>query len=80
MQQKEKKTFFFQEVKKRFPNGIPLLNPVTDMNIRDSVFQDIVKRIESYEERMYAHPLHNDPNLEDLYDLYSKKLEVSIIT
>jgi ATP-dependent RNA helicase DOB1 len=67
-----------QEVKKRFPNGIPLLNPVTDMNIKDPVFQDIVKRIESYEERLYAHPLHKDPELDSLYTLYSKKLEVSL--
>ena len=53
------------------------MNPVTDMNIKDSVFQDIIKRIEAYEERMYAHPLHKDPDLDHLYDLYVKKLEVS---
>jgi ATP-dependent RNA helicase DOB1 len=70
--------WLLQEVKKRFPNGIPLLNPVTDMNIKDHVFQDVVKRIETYEERLYAHPLHKDPELDTLYTLYSKKLEVSI--
>lgn len=65
------------EVKKRFPNGVPLLNPVTDLNIKDQVFQDVVKRIESYEERLYAHPLHKDPELDNLYSLYLKKLEIS---
>lgn len=49
------------------------------MNIKDPVFQDTVKRIESYEERLYAHPLHKDPDLDHLYSLYVKKLEVSII-
>ena len=66
-----------QEVKKRFPNGIPLLDPIKDMNIKDQVFQDIVKRIESYEERLYAHPLHKDPDLDHLYSVYLKKLEVA---
>jgi ATP-dependent RNA helicase DOB1 len=65
-------------VKKRFPNGIPLLNPVADMNIKDPVFLDIVKRIESYEERLYAHPLHKNPDLDSFYTLYSRKLEVSL--
>ncbi|XP_069684431.1 exosome RNA helicase MTR4 isoform X2 [Periplaneta americana] len=65
------------EVKKRFPPGIPLLNPVTDMNIKDPVFLDIVKRIEAYEERLYSHPLHKDPELENIYALYTRKLEIS---
>jgi ATP-dependent RNA helicase DOB1 len=65
-------------VKKRFPKGIPLLNPITDMNIKDPVLKDIVNSIESYEERLYAHPLHKDPKLDSLYSLYTKKLEVSL--
>jgi ATP-dependent RNA helicase DOB1 len=73
-----KMLYLLQEVKKRFPNGIPLLNPITDMKIKDPVFQDVVKRIESFEERLYAHPLHKDPQLDSVYSLYSKKLEVSL--
>lgn len=69
-------TCMFQEVKKRFPNGVPLLNPITDMHIKDTVFEDIVKRITSFEERLYAHPLHDDDNLDELYSLYAKKNEV----
>lgn len=47
-----------QEVKKRFPDGPPLLNPITDMRIEDQAFKDIVKKIEVMEQRLYAHPLH----------------------
>lgn len=40
-----------QEVKKRFDDSPPLLNPVSDMNIKDSEFQDICDKIEKLEKR-----------------------------
>lgn len=46
------------------------------MNIKDSVFQDIVKRIEAFEERLYSHPLHNYDDLDELYEKYSRKQKV----
>lgn len=51
-----------REVKKRFPDGPPLLNPITDMNIEDQAFKDIVKKIEALETKLYAHSLHNVSN------------------
>ncbi|XP_001600961.1 exosome RNA helicase MTR4 [Nasonia vitripennis] len=65
-----------QEVKKRFPDGPPLLNPITDMKIEDPGFKDIINRIEVLEERLYAHPLHKDPNLTDLYQKFLIKEEI----
>lgn len=47
-----------REVKKRFPDGPPLLNPITDMNIEDQSFIAIVQKIEALEKRLYAHSLH----------------------
>ena len=32
-----------EEVKKRFPDGLPLLNPVKDMHISDDEFKKIVQ-------------------------------------
>ncbi|OAD61477.1 Superkiller viralicidic activity 2-like 2 [Eufriesea mexicana] len=61
------------EVKKRFPDGPPLLNPITDMHIEDEAFKDIVKKIEVLEERLYAHPLHKDPNVNTLYEQFLHK-------
>ncbi|XP_078048359.1 exosome RNA helicase Mtr4 [Augochlora pura] len=62
-----------QEVKKRFPDGLPLLNPTTDMRIEDEAFKDIVKKVQLLEERLYAHPLHKDPNVNKLYEQFLNK-------
>ena len=52
---------------------MPYLDPIADMKIKDKAFTDIVKRIESFEERLFAHPLHNDPNLLTMYKAYMNK-------
>lgn len=66
-----------QEVHKRFPKGAPLLDPVEDMGIKDSSFKDLVRKIEAFEHRMYAHPLHKEPDLEAIYKKYEQKLQVA---
>lgn len=40
-----------KEVKKRFPEGPPLLNPVKDMKITEPEFLDIIKKIEKLEKK-----------------------------
>ncbi|XP_066592438.1 exosome RNA helicase MTR4 [Prorops nasuta] len=65
-----------QEVKKRFPDGPPLLNPITDMRIEDQGFKDIVKKIEVLEERLFNHPLHKDPDINQLYEQFLHKEEL----
>ncbi|OWR42365.1 superkiller viralicidic activity 2 2 isoform 1 [Danaus plexippus plexippus] len=64
------------EVKKRFPEGPPLLNPIKDMKIEDSVFKECVERIKLLEERLYSHPLHNDKNRGALTAAYDAKQEI----
>lgn len=63
------------EVKKRFPDGPPLLNPVTDMHIKDDRFQEIVALIKKFEKQLYAHTLHDAPQLDELYTKYANKLQ-----
>ncbi|XP_022194420.1 exosome RNA helicase MTR4 [Nilaparvata lugens] len=65
-----------QEVKKRFPDGVPLLNPIDDMKITDPGFKEICDQIAQYEERLFKHPLHGSPDLQDLYSKYSEKIKV----
>lgn len=71
--------FFFlqsfcpQEVQKRFPDGVPLLDPIDDMGIKDPALKKVIQKIEAFEHRMYTHPLHSDPNLESVYSLCEKK-------
>lgn len=77
-----KKNLFssFQEVQKRFPDGVPLLDPIDDMGIKDQGLKKVIQKIEAFEHRMYSHPLHNDPNLETIYKLCEKKAQVKIQT
>ncbi|TNN58689.1 Superkiller viralicidic activity 2-like 2 [Liparis tanakae] len=62
-----------QEVQKRFPDGLPLLDPVDDMGIKDSELKKVIQKVEAFEHRMYSHPMHSDPNLEAAYSLCEKK-------
>ncbi|ETN68086.1 helicase [Anopheles darlingi] len=65
-----------EEVKKRFPQGPPLLNPIDDMHIKEKDFQGIVDMIDKFEKRLFAHPLHEAPELTRLYSKYMEKLEL----
>ncbi|XP_026465811.1 exosome RNA helicase MTR4-like [Ctenocephalides felis] len=66
-----------QEVKKRFPEGPPLLKPIEEMHIKDEEFLNCKNLIEQFEERLYKHPLHKDANLDKLYNDYTNKLQVT---
>ena len=65
-----------EEVKKRYPDGPPLLNPVQDMKIKDKEFIDVLSMLEKFEKRLFAHPLHNSPELAGIYTKYLEKLEL----
>lgn len=62
-----------QEVQKRFPDAVPLLDPIDDMGIKDPALKKVIQKVEAFEHRMYTHPLHSDPNLESVYSLCEKK-------
>lgn len=67
-----------QEVQKRFPDGVPLLDPIDDMGIKDAGLKKVVQKTEAFEHRMYSHPLNNDPNLESAYKLCEKKAQIAV--
>ncbi|KAI7793403.1 superkiller viralicidic activity 2-like 2, partial [Triplophysa rosa] len=62
-----------QEVQKRFPDSVPLLDPIDDMGIKDPGLKKVIQKVEAFEHRMYTHPLHSDPNLDAVYTLCEKK-------
>ncbi|CAO3630844.1 unnamed protein product [Mucor hiemalis] len=64
------------EVKKRFPDNIPLLDPVTNMGIKDPAFQKLVAKIVVLEKTLLAHPLSQSEELPTLYDQYTSKMDV----
>lgn len=62
-----------KEVARRFPDGIPPLDPITHMKIKDNDFQQSVKMLGILETRMKALPIHVDPAKESLMLLHKKK-------
>ncbi|KAH8151243.1 uncharacterized protein LAJ45_04445 [Morchella importuna] len=64
------------EVKRRFGDGISVLDPIENMGITDESFKNLLRKIEVLESRLLGNPLHNSPRLEDLYNRYSLKVEI----
>ena len=65
------------EVKKRFPDGIAVLDPIENMGITDESFKRLLRKIEVLESRLLANALHNSPRLPELYNQYAEKVELS---
>jgi ATP-dependent RNA helicase DOB1 len=64
------------EIKKRFPDNIPLLDPVKNMGIKDPAFLKLIGKIAVLDEKISNHPLASSPDLPVLYDQYVSKMEV----
>ncbi|KAL8724377.1 MAG: hypothetical protein Q9181_006857 [Wetmoreana brouardii] len=64
------------EVKRRFPDGMAVLDPIENMGITDASFKRLLRKIEVLESRLLSNPLHNSPRLPELYDQYAEKIEL----
>jgi ATP-dependent RNA helicase DOB1 len=65
-----------EEVVKRFPDGVPLLDPVQDMKINEKGFQSVIKSIAQFEQRLKKNPIHNSPDAQLLYEMYERKAQL----
>ena len=68
------------EVKKRFPDGIPLLDPVQDLGIKDAAFRTLLDRAQTLAEAISSHQLSTDVSLDDRADrlkIFQKRLELT---
>lgn len=65
------------EVKRRFPDGLPILDPLENMEITDDSFKKLLRKIEVLESRLLANPLHLSPHLPSLWDQYSGKVQLA---
>ncbi|KAI9254066.1 rRNA-processing arch domain-containing protein [Sporodiniella umbellata] len=65
-----------EEVKKRFQNSIPLLDPINNMGIKDPSFEKLISKILNLEKKVMEHPLSKEENLPALYEIYTRKMEV----
>ena len=82
-----------EEVKRRFPDGIAVLDPIENMGITDASFKKLLRvsvelqcscsdantrqKIEVLEARLLSNPLHDSPRLPDLYNQYADKIGLS---
>eukprot|EP00823_Brevimastigomonas_motovehiculus_P002489 TRINITY_DN1514_c0_g1_i1.p1 TRINITY_DN1514_c0_g1~~TRINITY_DN1514_c0_g1_i1.p1 ORF type:complete len:630 (-),score=112.30 TRINITY_DN1514_c0_g1_i1:78-1967(-) len=63
------------EVMRRFNSeGLPMLDPVQDMKIKDDQYISLIKKLESLEDRLSNHPLRKSDSLRERYSTYEKKL------
>ncbi|KAH0543825.1 ATP-dependent RNA helicase mtr4 [Glutinoglossum americanum] len=67
-----------EEVQRRFPDGIALLDPIETMGITDESFKQLLRKIEILESRLLSNPLHNSPRLHDLYNHYAHKVRLQL--
>lgn len=61
------------EIKKRFPDGIALLDPVENMKIIDESFFTLLRKTEVLECRIYENPINASPDLAERYNAYAEK-------
>uniref|UniRef100_H2ZE09 Exosome RNA helicase MTR4 n=2 Tax=Ciona savignyi TaxID=51511 RepID=H2ZE09_CIOSA len=66
-----------EEVNKRFPDGIPILDPIEDMVIKDERLKSIVRKTEAFERRMYKHSLHSRSDMAQIYQQCEKKAKLA---
>ncbi|GAB7355001.1 hypothetical protein MBLNU459_g5611t1 [Dothideomycetes sp. NU459] len=66
-----------EEVKRRFPDGIAILDPIENMGITDESFKKLLRKIEILESKLLSNPLHNSPRLADLHSQYEQKVQMT---
>jgi len=65
------------EVQRRFPDGVPILDPIENMGITDESFKKLMRKIEVLESRLIANPLHGSALLPELWEKYKEKVALS---
>eukprot|EP00960_Hanusia_phi_P004771 138374-Hanusia_phi.AAC.1 len=65
-------------VQERFPDGIPLLDPVEDMQIKEEEFLRLVRKGESLETKVKQHKVHKGSSkYAKAYESYKRKLAIA---
>ena len=65
-----------EEIKRRFPDGLALLDPVENMKITDDTFFNILRKVEVLETRVHSNPLHTAEDLAERYNKYAEKVSL----
>ena len=70
-----KKNLFktMKELPKKFPSGLPLMDPIKSMKIEDEDFGVLLKKINVLKSKLEQNSFHNSAKLSDLYAQYEEK-------
>ena len=63
-----------REVLRRYPDGLPFLDPIEDMQIDDPEFNKLIRRIESLEDRLLTRKDFKREDMADLCTQFEQKL------
>ncbi|AEO61475.1 hypothetical protein MYCTH_2311660 [Thermothelomyces thermophilus ATCC 42464] len=72
--ERDRAGMMLEEAKRRFPDGLPVVDPLENMGITDESFKKLLRKIEVLESRLIASPLHNSPLLDELWQKLETKL------
>eukprot|EP00002_Diphylleia_rotans_P027081 TRINITY_DN541_c0_g1_i1.p1 TRINITY_DN541_c0_g1~~TRINITY_DN541_c0_g1_i1.p1 ORF type:complete len:1028 (-),score=254.82 TRINITY_DN541_c0_g1_i1:2032-5115(-) len=65
-----------REVLRRFPSGIPMLDPIQDMKIEDEVFKASVRKVEALESRITSNPDFKAQDIQARMLDYERKVQL----
>ena len=68
-----------QEVQKRFPEGVPLLHPVQDMNVKSEDYKQLTSRAKALQDLLISHSLttgYDDDERGTIVTSFAKKVDL----
>ncbi|TID17196.1 hypothetical protein CANINC_004055 [Pichia inconspicua] len=65
-----------KEIVKRHPDGLPILDPINKMKIKDDEFANLLKKISILEAKVETNPAFHSEVLQESYKNYSHKVEL----
>jgi ATP-dependent RNA helicase DOB1 len=77
IEQKRVVTKTLSAVMVKFSNNPPLLDPVSDMKIKDESFMKLLTKIDVLKKKQSDHPLHRQPNRDELLAAYKSKVTLT---
>lgn len=65
-----------KDLPKKFPDGIPIMDPVTSMKINDDEFKLLLRKIDVVDSKIMKNPIHGSVRLNELYEKYDNKVKI----
>lgn len=60
----------------KFPAGLPLLDPIEDMGIKEEAFLKIAKEAKEQQDRLNSHPFNKNPKKKEIYAQFLEREKI----